>query len=224
MLFLGVSCCLHTHTHTDNTMYAHPDKSERALYEQRRRKGVIRESRDHRLMSRWLMKVHPDVAAEFSAFRTKLQVLNPNRRDLTTSPQFVRFITEKDGTGIHFSVFSRVLCDCKVFMLCFSDTEAPPKFTLKIPLVCASPPTAEPTPTTTAPVAPAPTTTAIVPYATTTFITPCNNPHSLTDAEIDEMLKVLERGSVLPNQTSASNVFDQDLLEVLDMDIGSFIV
>ncbi len=86
-------------------MYAHPEKSERALYEQRRRKAVIQESRDYRLMSKWLMKVHPDVAAEFRAYQTGLQVLNPNRRDLTTSPQFVRFMTENDGTGIHFAVF-----------------------------------------------------------------------------------------------------------------------
>ena len=196
-------------------MYAHPDKSERALYEQRRRKAVIQESRDHRLMSKWLMKVHPDVAAEFRAFQTGLRVLNPNRRDLTTSPQFVRFITENDGTGIHFSVFSRVLCDCKVFMLCFSDTEAPPRFTLKIPLVRTSLPTAEPTPTTTtAPVAPAPV-TAIVPHITTTFITPGDNPYSLTDTEINEMLKILEGGSVLTDRTPASDVFDQDLQEVL---------
>ena len=100
-------------------MYAHPNKSERALYEQRRRKGVIREARDYRLMSRWLAKIHPDIAVEFSAFQAKLQMQNPNRRDLTTSPQFVCFMREGDGTGICFLVFSGVLCDCKVFMLCF---------------------------------------------------------------------------------------------------------
>ncbi len=100
-------------------MYAHPDKSERALYEQRRRKGVIREAREHRLMSRWLRKVHPETALEFDVFQAKLQMQNPNRRDLTTSPQFVRFMREGDGTGCVFLFFSKVLCDCKVFTLCF---------------------------------------------------------------------------------------------------------
>ncbi len=185
-------------------MYAHPDKSERALYEQRRRKAVIQESRDYRLMSKWLMKVHPDVAAEFHAYQTGLRVLNPNRRDLTTSPQFVRFMTENDGTGIHFTVFSRVLCDCEVFMLCFSDTEAPPRFTLKIPLIGASLPTAKPAPTlTTTPVTPAAAATTITPHVTTTFITPGDNPYSLTDTEIDEMLRILEGGSVLTDRTPA---------------------
>ncbi len=100
-------------------MYAHPDKSERAQYEQRRRKAVIRDAREHRLMSRWLRKVHPETAAEFDVYHAKLQIQNPNRRDLTTAPQFVRFMREGDGTGMCFLVFSKVLCDCKVFTLCF---------------------------------------------------------------------------------------------------------
>jgi hypothetical protein len=50
-----------------------------------------------------------------------------------------------------------------------------------------------------------------------------DNPFSLTDEEIDEMLKVLEQGSV-PNQTSVGDTLDQDLLEVLNMDVDSFIV
>ena len=152
-------------------------------------------------------------------------MLNPNRRDLTTSPQFVRFMTENDGTGIHFAVFSGVLCDCKVFMLCFSDTEAPQRFTLNIPLIRTSLPTAKPAPSTAStPVAPAATVTPIAPHVTTTFITPGDNPYSLTDAEIDEMLKILEGGSVLTNRTPVSDVFDQDLQEALNMDIGDFVV
>ena len=109
-------------------------------------------------------------------------------------------------------------------MLCFSDTEAPQRFTLKIPLIRTSQHTAKPAPTTTtAPAAPAPV-TAIVPHVTTTFITPGENPYSLTDTEIDEMLKILEGGSGLTNQAPVTDVFDQDLQEVLSMDIGDFVV
>ena len=74
-------------------MYAHPDKSERALYEQRRRKGIIKDAREHRLMRRWLQKVHPKVFRQFDLYHTNLQMENPNRKDLTTAPQFVRFMS-----------------------------------------------------------------------------------------------------------------------------------
>ena len=87
----------HTHTHTQ-TMNAYLSKSERAVYEQRRRKIVIQESRDYRLMSKWLVKSYPDVIAEFHAYKTRLQKANPIRKDLTTSPQFVRFMKGEDGT------------------------------------------------------------------------------------------------------------------------------
>ena len=87
-------------------MNAYMSKSERAVYEQRRRKAVIQESRDHRLMSKWLLKVHPDVLAEFCAYQTKLRESNPIHKDLTTAPQFVRFMAENNGMGIHFTVFS----------------------------------------------------------------------------------------------------------------------
>ena len=79
-------------------MYAHPLKSERALYEQRRRKGVIKDAREHRLMTRWLRKVYPKISTEFDLFHNKLQRDNLNRRDLTTTADFARFIRSGDGT------------------------------------------------------------------------------------------------------------------------------
>ena len=51
---------------------------------------------------------------------------------------------------------------------------------------------------------------------------PDENPFNLTDTEIDEMLKVLEGGGVLPNQTPVDVVYDQDLEGVLKMDIADF--
>ena len=79
-------------------MNAYLSKSERAVYEQRRRKAVIQESRDYRLMSKWILKVYPDVLAEFHAYKTRLQKANPIRKDLTTSPEFIRFMLMEDGT------------------------------------------------------------------------------------------------------------------------------
>ena len=111
-----------------------------------------------------------------------------------------------------------VKCLCYVF----SDTEAPPRFTLRIPLIRT---TTEPTPTTTTPaIMPSATAAPITPTpTTTTAMELADNPFSLTDEEIDEMLEVLEQGSV-PNQTSVGDTLDQDLLEVLNMDVDSFIV
>jgi hypothetical protein len=73
-------------------------KEEKAEYEQRRRKLIIQESRDYRLMHGWLMKVHPDILAEHCAFKAKLQKGNPMRKDLTTAPQFRKFMRGEDGT------------------------------------------------------------------------------------------------------------------------------
>ena len=67
------------------------------------------------------------------------------------------------------------------------------------------------------------TATATAPY-TTTFITPNENPFSLTDGEIDEMLRVLEEGSVPANRSPVDIVYDEDLGKVLNMDIKDFTV
>ncbi len=74
------------------------DVKERTLYEQRRRKNVIRESREYRVMERWLLKMYPVVANEFKLFHTKLQKQNPYKRDLTTTEDFHRFMRLGDGT------------------------------------------------------------------------------------------------------------------------------
>ncbi len=231
-------------------MNAYLSKSERAVYEQRRRKAVIQESKDYRLLSKWLLKVHPDTVAEFHAYRSKLQRLNPIRKDLTTSPQFARFMRGEDGTGICFAVFSLVVCDCEVFMLCFLDTEVSLGFSLEIPLIGASESPAPAATTVTlseSPKSPAPAATTVtlsenpkppapaaaviapsenpIPPATvTTTVIHNENPFNLTDTEIDEMLRILEGGGVLPNRAPVDVVYDQDLQEVLNMDVEHFVV
>ncbi len=50
-----------------------------------------------------------------------------------------------------------------------------------------------------------------------------DNPFSLTDEEIDGMLEVLQQGSV-PPQATVDSILDEDLREVLEMDVDSFLV
>ena len=119
--------------------------------------------------------------------------------------------------------FFRVLGDCKVFMLCFLDTITPStQFTLKIPLIV--PPTAT-VATELSTTESAPTTTQVtIPTAVTTKLE-TENPFTLTDKEIDEMIEILDQGSIgVLSQTSALSTLDEDLKDVLNMDVDSFIV
>ncbi len=104
---------------------------ERTLYEQRRRKNVIRESREFRVMERWLAKMYPTIANEFKLFHTKLQKQNPSKRDLTTTEDFLCFVRLGDGTLCVFSQFDTMARCLRYIMLCFLETEC---FSLKVPL------------------------------------------------------------------------------------------
>ncbi len=79
-------------------MSSYLTKQEKKEYEQRRRKQIIQDSRDQRLMFKWLTKTYPDILAEFYAFKTELQRGNPARKDLTTAPAFHKFMEKGDGT------------------------------------------------------------------------------------------------------------------------------
>ena len=104
----------------------------------------------------------------------------------------------------------------------FSDTEAPPPwFTLRIPLFQNHQHQANTGQQTTA-TPPTPTTTAITPTASGGEVQ-TDNPFSLTDEEIDGMLEVLQQGSV-PPQATVDSILDEDLREVLEMDVDSFLV
>ena len=72
-------------------------KEEKSEYEQRRRKQIIQDSRDQRLMFKWLTKMYPDILAQFYAFKAELQRGNPSRKDLTTAPAFHKFMQKEDG-------------------------------------------------------------------------------------------------------------------------------
>ena len=79
-------------------MNGYLSKSEKREYEQRRRVAVIQESRDYRLMNGWLRKKYPDILAQHLAFKGALRRDNPSRKDLTTAPQFHKFMRGEDGT------------------------------------------------------------------------------------------------------------------------------
>ena len=82
------------------TMYGYLTKEEKKAYEQKRRINIMHESRDSRLMNKWLMRRYPDILAQYFAFKNVLQRNNPQRKDLTTAPQFHKFMRGEDGTDI----------------------------------------------------------------------------------------------------------------------------
>ena len=92
-------------------------KEERKEYEQRRRRQIIQDSRDHRLIHKWLLKMYPDILAGFYAFKTELQRGNPSRKDLTTAPAFRRFMEkEKEDSMVTVQrkmtvALTDILCD-----------------------------------------------------------------------------------------------------------------
>ncbi len=73
-------------------------KAEKAEYEQRRRKGIIEEARNYRLMFKWLQKTYPDVLTEHYAYKADLRKMYPHRKDLTTTQRFRQFMQGESGT------------------------------------------------------------------------------------------------------------------------------
>ncbi len=71
--------------------------SERALYERKRRRNVIQQAREYRLITPWLKKLYPEILEEFKPFLGKLQKDNPKARDLTTTYDFRRFMRVGKG-------------------------------------------------------------------------------------------------------------------------------
>ena len=81
-------------------MYRHLTKEEKKAYERKRRANVTQEARNYRLINKWLMRRYPDILTQYYAFRNVLQRNNPYRKDLTTAPQFRKFMIGEDGTVI----------------------------------------------------------------------------------------------------------------------------
>ncbi len=82
---------------------------------------MIKDAREHRLMTRWLRKVYPKISEEFDLFHAKLQRDNPNRRDLTTTGDFARFMRSGDGTECAFFCFSEygMIVECLRYVMFF---------------------------------------------------------------------------------------------------------
>jgi hypothetical protein len=47
--------------------------SEKAIYERQRRRAVMQEAQEHRVMAPWLKKAYPEVSEEFYVFFTNLK-------------------------------------------------------------------------------------------------------------------------------------------------------
>ncbi len=134
-------------------------KEEKKEYEQRRRRQIIQDSRDQRLMFKWLTKMYPDILAKFYAFKTELQRGNPSRKDLTTAPAFHRFMQKEDG----------MVTVQKRMTVALTDVLRDPVRSQRDPLT---------------------QTAADPPVQCTVSLN--ENPFSLTNEEIDELLKGLE--------------------------------
>ena len=167
------------------------------------------------------MKAHPDILAEHFAFRAKLRKDNPIRKDLSTAPQFHKFMRGEDGTEYVLLFFFLRYC-VTVNCLCyvFSDTVQAQRTIMKVSLTDIL---QQPTPNQQDQ---DPIEQTIVEEVPLTCQTQCTasvpsgeNPFNFTDGEIDEILRALEGGSILPNHD-----IDEDLGNVLDMSVEDFMV
>ena len=131
-------------------------------------------------------------------------------------------------------------------MLCFSDTEAPPVFSLKIPLLPSNTPqmksrqpstpqmkSGQPSTFQTKseqsnpmPMGPTAYWDGNSPPTDCATTTDTTNPFALTTEDIDEMLGALLQAtpSTAPTPTVVSPDIDDDLKEVLGMDIGDILM
>ena len=108
--------------------------AERAIYERKRRKNVIREAREHRLMVPWLKRLYPGISIEFGLFLDRLQKENPNARDLTTTGDFRRFMRLGKGTEYVFYLLPILLLILSVCVM-FLGSQSETTFSLRIPLI-----------------------------------------------------------------------------------------
>ena len=212
-------------------------KEERAAYEQRRRKLIIQESRDYRLMHGWLMKRHPDILAAHCAFKTKLQKGNPARKDLTTAPAFRKFMQEENGMEyILLFVFLRYCVTVNWLCCIFSGAvQVQRRMRVNLTDILNQPVQSQQDPVERTVVDQPTQCTAIVPVDETptqcTVTVPVDeNPFALTDEQFDELLKGLkESGDELLRgleESGGSSGYDIDaeLDSVMNMCVEDFVV
>ena len=204
-------------------MSSYLTKQEKKEYEQTRRKQIIQDSRDHRLMSKWLTKTHPDIVAEFRAFKAKLQRGNPLRKDLTTAPAFRRFMQKGDDVVSKREKMVVALVDVQYYPV-QSQQDSSAQTTVE-PTVSLNPVQSQQDS-----------------FAQTTVgptVSLNENPFDLTNEEVDELLRGLEEinyeevkalgetDNGLPGCPEGSGVphyIDSELASVLNMDVDDFIV
>ena len=194
-------------------MSGYVTKEEKRVYEQSRRAAVMQDARDHRLLMRWLSKVQPDTLALFYAFKEGLQRRYPARKDLVRSPAFIKFMNEEGVVQIPtmavplMDIFQQDKRSMKPEI-------AAPMESMEIEVVAES-------------------TAALIPKPRADSDVPLNdNPFSLLDDEIDELLKGLEAIDYKeikaldmdPEKGIKALDMDPELSAVLNMDISDFIV
>ncbi len=219
-------------------------KEEKKEYEQVRRKQVIQDARDHRLLLKWLTRTQPDTMAKFCAFKAKLQRENPLRKDLSRAPAFRKFMREGDDVRFEPEKMVVALVD---ILQCpnQSQQDSSDQATVEV-VVPLNPIQDQPelfAETTVGPVAALNPNQSQQDLFTQTVTGPTvslnENPFDLTNEEIDELLRGLEgidyegvkalgeTDNGLPRCPEGSDVphyIDSELANVLNMDVDDFIV
>ncbi len=225
-------------------MSSYLTKQEKKEYEQTRRKQIIQDSRDHRLMFKWLTKTHPDIVAEFRAFKAELQRGNPLRKDLSTAPAFRRFMQKGDDVVSKRKKMIVALVDVQHYPVqsqqdSFAQTTVEPIVSLN-PVQSQQDSFAQ---TTVEPIVSLnPVQSQQDSFAQTTVgptVSLNENPFDLTNEEVDELLRGLEEinyeevralgetDNGLPGCPEGSGVphyIDSELASVLNMNVDDFIV
>ena len=195
-------------------------KHEKKEYEQIRRKQIIQDARDHRLMLQWLVKVHPDTVAQFSAFKAKLQRENPLRKDLTRAPAFRKFMQEGNNVVVKREKLIVALVDVLQPSV-QSQQDLSPQTTAES-VVPLNPIQSQPESFTQTVVGPT--------------VSLNENPFNLTNEEIDELLAGLDEidyeevralggtDNGCSEGCSVPQYIDSELANVLNMDVNDFMV
>ncbi len=225
-------------------MSSYLTKQEKREYEQIRRKQNIQDVRDHRLMFKWLTKTHPDIVAQFCAFKAKLQRKNPLRKDLTTAPAFRKFMQKGNDVVIKRERMVVALVDvlhCPIQ----SQQDSSAQTTVE-PVVPLNPVQSQQdlfAQTTVEPVVSLNPVQSQQDSFTQTVAGPTvslnENPFNLTNEEIDELLRGLDEidyeevralGGTdnglpgCPEGSSVPHYIDSELASVLNMNVDDFIV
>ncbi len=71
--------------------------SERAVYEQKRRKIIAEQRKKFQVLFPWLEITNPEVFLQFGVFFKELSAKNPRSKNLSVTKNFKRFLREGKG-------------------------------------------------------------------------------------------------------------------------------